>query len=120
MGRSRDFECIWSRIPKSIGHPSTQVLIKQESSHVALGEGWVAEEAVASAMYCFWRHPNDFRAAVLLGANTDGDSDSIACITGGVLGARLGKEAIPAHWCRDIENAQVLEDLATQFVSKVT
>ncbi len=77
-----------------------------------LGEGWVAEEAVASAMYCFWRSPDDFKQAILTAINTDGDSDSIGTITGSVIGARLGVEAIPEKWRLAVEDSEYLHDLA--------
>lgn len=77
-----------------------------------LGESWVAEEAVASALWCFWRSPDDFRTTVLTAANTDGDSDSIAAIAGGISGAFNGIGAIPAAWHEGVEGAARLRTLA--------
>ncbi len=54
-------------------------------------EGWIGEEAVALALYCFLKHPNDYKKAVLRGANTN--RDSVACIAGGISGAYLGVAA---------------------------
>ena len=53
-----------------------------------VGEGWVGEEAVAMALLACARHPDDYAAAVRCAANLTGDSDSVACIAGGLLGAR--------------------------------
>ncbi len=78
----------------------------------ALGEGWVGEEAVALALYCFMRYPKDYRKTVLRGANTNGDSDSVACIAGGISAAYLGVGAIPGDWITRIEKSKYLEDLA--------
>jgi len=77
-----------------------------------LGDGWVAEEAVAGALYCFLRSPDDFPATVLAGANAPGDSDSIACIAGGISGAYNGAAAIPEAWREGVENASRLTELA--------
>ena len=77
-----------------------------------LGEGWIGEEAVALALYCFLKYPNDYRKTVLRGANTNGDSDSVACIAGSISGAYLGIEAIPDDWIKRIEKSKHLEDLA--------
>jgi ADP-ribosylglycohydrolase len=82
------------------------------------GGGWIAEEAVAMALYCVMRHPNDYVAAVRLGANISGDSDSVASIAGGILGARLGTIAIPADWLERLENRTNLGDLAERLASK--
>ena len=84
----------------------------EEKALEFLGRGWIGEEAVALALYCFLRYPDDYAKTVLRGANTAGDSDSIACIAGGISGARLGVSGIPAKWGRDIEKAYYLEDLA--------
>jgi len=74
--------------------------------------GWAAHEAIAAAVYVFLRHPDDPRQAILEGANTPGDSDSIASIAGALVGARCGLQAIPPDWVRDIERRDVLLDLA--------
>jgi len=108
--RSVDFAACLSRLAEAVTRAPEEVLVEGE-----LGEAWIAEEAVASALYCYWRHPDDYRAAVLTAVNTDGDSDSIACITGSVLGARLGLEGIPADWAEQVEAAPLLRQLAEEL-----
>ena len=71
-------------------------------------EGWAAHEAIAAAMFVVARHERDLRGALLEGANADGDSDSIATLAGALLGARLGVEALPAAWIRDVERTDEL------------
>ena len=83
-----------------------------------LGEGWIGEEAVALALYCFLKYPNNYKKAILRGANTNGDSDSIACITGSISGAYLGIETIPEEWIEKIEETEYLEVLAVRLASK--
>jgi ADP-ribosylglycohydrolase len=84
-------------------------------SQAGLGEGWVAEEAVASALWCFQRSPDDFARTVLTAANTDGDSDSIATIAGSISGAFNGAAAIPAPWRAGVERSTMLRDLAARL-----
>ena len=83
-----------------------------------IGEGWVAEEAVALALYCVMRYPEDYVGAVRRGANSSGDSDSVACIAGGISGALLGLEAIPAEWIARCENRTYLADLSERLAVK--
>ncbi len=83
-----------------------------------IGEGWVAEEAVSLALYCVMRYPDDYVAAVRRAANIDGDSDSVACIAGGIAAARLGLESIPADWRNRCENRDGLLDLGTRLAEK--
>jgi ADP-ribosylglycohydrolase len=100
------------KVPKLVDQPPEEVLVKE-----GLGEGWVAEEAVASALYCFWRHPDDYREAVLEATNTDGDSDSLACIAGSFCGARLGLEGIPAAWVQRVEDSEHLKQVGTRLAA---
>jgi ADP-ribosylglycohydrolase len=84
-------------------------------SNRGLGEGWVAEEAIASALYCLFQNPDDFEASVLMAANTDGDSDTIACLVGGISGAWHGLEAIPDRWRARVEDSARLHEVADRL-----
>ena len=79
-----------------------------------IGKGWVGDEALALALYCVLRYPDSYIGAVRRAANFDGDSDTVACIVGGIMGARLGLDAIPAGWRARCENAAYLDDLAAR------
>lgn len=105
-----EFAETWEKLPALISQSPEDTLIAG-----VLGEGWVAEEAVASAMYCFWRSPDDYQQAVLTAINTDGDSDSIGTITGSILGARLGLDAIPRRWREDVEDSAFLHRLGERL-----
>ena len=83
-----------------------------------LGEGWIGEEAVALSIYCFLRYPDNYKKVVRRGANTNGDSDSIACIAGSISGAYLGIEAIPATWIKEIEKTDYLDGLSIRLSNK--
>ncbi|MEU3954202.1 ADP-ribosylglycohydrolase family protein [Streptomyces achromogenes] len=70
---------------------------------LATGEGWIAEEALATGLLCFLLFPDEPVTALRRAACTAGDSDSIACLTGAFAGARLGAGAWPADWAERIE-----------------
>lgn len=67
------------------------------------GEGWVAEEALATGLLCFLLFPDDPVAAIRRAVVSSGDSDSIACLTGAFAGAYYGLDAWPAEWVARIE-----------------
>lgn len=79
-----------------------------------LGGGWVAEEALAIATYCFLAAA-DFDEAIILGANHSGDSDSTASIAGQLYGAWAGESAIGASWLDGLEMADVIFDMADRL-----
>lgn len=75
------------------------------------------EEAIAIAIYCALKEKTDFRKALILSVNHDGDSDSTGAITGNILGAYLGLDAIPAEWVQRVEFADVIFQLADDLLS---
>ena len=52
------------------------------------GEGWITEEAYATALLCFLKKPNDTKQTLIQSVNTKGDSASIAYIAGSFAGAK--------------------------------
>ncbi|WP_439812470.1 ADP-ribosylglycohydrolase family protein [Streptomyces sp. P9-2] len=79
----------------------------------ATGEGWIAEEALATGLLCFLLFVDEPVAALRRAACTSGDSDSIACLAGAFAGAYLGADAWPAEWASRIEYRGELLDLGT-------
>lgn len=77
-----------------------------------LGEGWVAEETLAIAVYCALRHEDDFSAGVIAAVNHKGDSDSTGSVTGNILGALHGFDRIEEKWKNDLELMDVLLEMA--------
>ena len=82
---------------------------------VATGDGWVAEEAMATGLLCVLLFPDDPVAAVRRAAVTRGDSDSIACLAGAFAGAAHGAAAWPASWVERIEYHDRLARLAAAW-----
>lgn len=70
---------------------------------LATGDGWVAEEALATGLLCFLMFPEEPLTALRRAACTKGDSDSIACLAGAFAGAHLGAGAWPRAWADRIE-----------------
>jgi ADP-ribosylglycohydrolase len=91
-----------------------------------LGAGWVADEALAIAVYCALSVPEvskpaAFRAAVLLAVNHDGGSDSTAALCGSLLGAAAGSSVLDADLLDGLEGRDIIEwvadDLCDVFVT---
>lgn len=77
-----------------------------------LGKGWVAEEALAIAIYCSLKYSDDFSKGVIAAVNHGGDSDSTGAITGNILGALVGYNAIENKWKNNLECADIILEIA--------
>lgn len=82
----------------------------------SLGEGWVAEEALAMSVYCVLG-AEDFESAIVLAVNHSGDSDSTGAITGNLLGAAMGVEAIPERWLGPLELREAIGEMADDLAT---
>ena len=76
-----------------------------------LGEGWIAEEALAIAVYCALV-AECFEDGVIMAVNHGGDSDSTGAIAGNLLGALLGVATIPPAWIDALELRDVIARIA--------
>ena len=79
---------------------------------VHAGDGWIAEEALATALLVFAQSHESPLDVIRRGAVTRGDSDSIACIAGAVVGAHEGEGAWRDDWIARTEYRDELEELA--------
>ncbi len=93
------------------GAPSARVL-------ESLGAGWVAEEALAMAVYCALVS-STLEAGIVLAANHSGDSDSTAAVAGQFLGLLYGLESVPSRWLDALECRSTITDLALQLAEVV-
>ncbi len=84
----------------------------------SLGEGFKGDEAVAIAVYCALKNPDNYKKAIIMAINHGGDSDTTGAITGNIMGAYLGREAIPRGWQENIELKDLLNKCAEHLYIK--
>ncbi|MCU1531941.1 MAG: ADP-ribosylglycohydrolase family protein [Arthrobacter sp.] len=111
------------------GQPGGGAHLSPEDLVRELGEGWVAEEALAVALYAVLatlpgttaagsdHSEAHFRAAIALAVNHSGDSDSTASIAGNILGAFYGEQCLPAGWLGALEAPEVIRGMASQLAA---
>jgi ADP-ribosylglycohydrolase len=68
------------------------------SMGMAGGVSGYVNHTVPIALHAAWSRPQDFHAAVLSVIECGGDADTTAAIVGGIIGAAVGTEGIPAEW----------------------
>lgn len=71
-----------------------------------------AAECLAGAVYATIIHVANFDEAMIVSVNHSGRSGAVGAITGALLGARLGVEALPEFYLESLEPTQVLTELA--------
>ena len=76
-----------------------------------LGEGWIAEEALAIALYSALAS-SSFEEGLRIAVTHGGDSDSTGAIVSGLLGLMHPAEAMAHPWRREIECADLIDTLA--------
>lgn len=105
-----------SRLTHS-GEPATAETVEQ------LGGGWVADEALAIALYCLLIG-EDVPSGLLLAVNHGGDSDSTGSLAGQLFGAIHGPTALPWSLLEELECGAAIEqisrDLASAFMGAPT
>ena len=116
--------------------PGPGDLLSPEDLVSELGEGWVAEEALAVALYAVLatapgtgtetaadagtagvHAQNHFRAAIAVAVNHSGDSDSTASIAGNILGAYYGEQCLPADWLAALQAPEVIRGMASRLAA---
>jgi len=96
----------------------------------ALGEGWLAEEALAVALYAVLatvpagtadaQPDKHFRDALAVAVNHSGGSDTPGSLAGNILGALYGEDCLPAEWVEVLEAPEVIRGMADQLVKVTT
>jgi len=59
---------------------------------------------VPASIYCWARHPRDPRKALEAAIRLGGDTDTVAAITGALVGAEVGASGLPSEWIAGIRD----------------
>ncbi len=81
-----------------------------------LGCGVESYNSVPAAIYFALKYGSDYRTAVLNAVSLGGDTDTIGSMTGAIVGAHLGLDAIPTEWVSKLENAPYIRELAEKLL----
>ena len=75
----------------------------------------MSDDDAAIAIYSAAKHRDSFEDAIVSCVNHSGDSDSTGAICGNIMGALLGRSAIPAYYTENLELLGVIEEMATDI-----
>lgn len=76
-----------------------------------------ASECLAGAVYACMIHPANFDEAMIVSVNHSGKSAAVGALTGAILGAKLGYEALPEFYLESLEPVEALEELAKDLTT---
>ncbi len=110
-----DFESAMQRLKMSLIKRENGAFGTDIEALTYIGQGWVGEEAFVMALYSAIQYTNDLKTCLRISVNHSGDSDSVACIAGSILGAFHGMSIIPKVWLCCLAERERIET----FLSKV-
>ena len=71
-----------------------------------------AAGCLAGAMFACLACPEDFDAAIITAINHSGMSSAVGAITGAILGAKMGEDALPDFYMESLEPVELLREIA--------
>lgn len=72
------------------------------AGHWSQGPTGYAYHTLLAVLHSWYHHTEDFAAALATCISLGGDADTAGAVLGGIAGATLGPEAIPAQWVRGL------------------
>lgn len=75
-------------------------------------------DTLESSLWCFLT-TSSYSEAVLKAVNLGGDTDTTACVTGGLAGSYYGLSAIPGHWIKELARQNDILELAERFAKAI-
>jgi ADP-ribosyl-[dinitrogen reductase] hydrolase len=93
-------EALQERVGLAVASAASGQSTAEFAAALGLGRGVTGfvNHTVPVVLHAWFRHPEDYRQAVLATVRCGGDTDTTASIVGGIVGARVGKAGIPAGW----------------------
>ena len=80
--------------------------------------GGYVVHTLEAALWCLLTSET-YSGTVLKAVNLGGDTDTTACVAGGLAGLHYGLEAIPADWMDALARKPDIEDLVSRFGQKL-
>lgn len=112
-----------------IGQVVSSVNRKESTEAFALSLGFnkgvsgYVYHTVPIAIHAWLSHPHDFRQAIEAAIRCGGDTDTVAAIVGGIVGAGTGRDGIPKAWLDDLcewpRSISWMTKLATRLTDNV-
>jgi ADP-ribosyl-[dinitrogen reductase] hydrolase len=87
--------------------------IRPDDAHQCRGSGYVVDSLFSARWAC---EKGDFEAVVKFAISLGQDTDTTACLAGGIAGLQLGLKAIPVHWREALRGDRLYEPLLDRLL----
>jgi len=85
----------------------------------SLGNGVEAHFSVPSACYIAVTYSPDFCDAIRAAISLGGDTDTIACMVGAIVGAHVGETGLPEEWIEQLEDGPRGRSFASSLADRL-
>jgi len=82
-----------------------------------INSGGYVIHTLEAALWCIF-NTGSYKEAVLKAVNLGGDTDTTACVTGGLAGIIYGAHSIPEEWLQQLAKKDDIESLIERFSEK--
>lgn len=117
LKKTAGYEICYEKLKQAILLSSDDMKVSDAMHQI--GEGLVAEEAMALALYLSIKFKEDFEGAIVTASKYDGNSDSIGAMCGNIMGTYLGDYEIPYKWIQKLELSELMIYGADKILDKV-
>jgi len=83
-----------------------------------INSGGYVIDTLEASLWCLLT-TDTYAAAVLQSINLGGDTDTTACVTGGLAGLLYGEDGIPSEWLSALARREMIEHVIDRFVEVV-
>jgi ADP-ribosyl-[dinitrogen reductase] hydrolase len=115
-----EFLSLVTKVADSVNANDSTVTFAQ-SMGLARGVSGYTFHTVPVALHAWLSHPKDFRQAIDSVLACGGDTDTTAAITGGIVGAGVGRAGIPEEWLAGLiewpRTVAWMENLGTELAA---
>lgn len=100
--------------PGTAEEEALEYYIRPDDEMSGTGGGYVVDCLRSAVMV---QRESSYEAVVRAAIQLGNDTDTTACVAGGIAGLRWGIEAIPIHWHGQLRGAELLDELLDRLVA---
>ena len=90
--------------------------IRPDEEHKVNGSGYVVDSLFSAKWAC---EKDSFEEIVKTAIKLGNDTDTTACIAGGIAGIKFGVDSIPLRWREDVRGKEIYEPLLEKLIMTV-